>query len=71
MKLVTIEKDSPIDLLAEPINDITDSGDLPDKCIIICGGLRYQVGFSTDDEIAGALAKESLAIMLSDMFEEE
>ena len=70
MKLVELKQDSPVDLLAEAINDITESGVVPDKCLIICGGMRYQVGYSTDTEIAGELAKESVAIMMVDLFEE-
>ena len=70
MKIVELSKDSPIDLLAEAINDINESGEIPSQCIIICGGMRYQIGYSTDDEIAGALAKESVAIMMSDLFNE-
>ena len=70
MNIVELKKDSPLDLLTEAINDINESGEIPDQCIIICGGMRYQIGYSTDDEIAGALSKEAIAIMMTDLFSE-
>ena len=70
MKVVEITKDSALDLLAEAMNDINESGELPDKCLILVGGMRYQVGYMTDDDIASELSKEALAIHMSHLLDE-
>ncbi len=67
MKVVTLNPDDDaIKLLTDAIQDIHDSGIIPNQCVIITDDLRYCTGITTEDELIGILQRQIVDMCLPD-----